>query len=135
MSRRNRYAPNNLDRPWHWTDDARCGDEEQQYAGLFFVEDVVGVIEAKEFCRPCPVRAQCLAGALDRREPYGVWGGLSVEERKVILAPVIAGERRAAAERKRLEAEAKERARADPVHQLELVPGEVPRACSASVAA
>ena len=24
---------------------------------------------------PCPARVQCLAGALERQEPWGVWGG------------------------------------------------------------
>jgi WhiB family transcriptional regulator, redox-sensing transcriptional regulator len=30
---------------------------------------------AKAHCRACPVRVACLTGALERREPYGVWGG------------------------------------------------------------
>ena len=30
---------------------------------------------AKAYCQPCPVRRVCLAGAAERREPYGVWGG------------------------------------------------------------
>jgi len=30
---------------------------------------------AKEMCRDCPARLACLAGALERREPWGVWGG------------------------------------------------------------
>jgi WhiB family transcriptional regulator, redox-sensing transcriptional regulator len=42
---------------------------------LFFAESPRDVEVAKEMCRPCPVRAQCLAGALERGEPWGVWGG------------------------------------------------------------
>ncbi|CAN5148378.1 MAG: WhiB family transcriptional regulator [Nocardioidaceae bacterium] len=42
---------------------------------LFFAETPADVEEAKALCLGCPVRAQCLAGALDRREPWGVWGG------------------------------------------------------------
>jgi WhiB family redox-sensing transcriptional regulator len=42
---------------------------------VFFAESPVDVENAKALCRDCPVRAVCLAGALDRREPWGVWGG------------------------------------------------------------
>jgi WhiB family redox-sensing transcriptional regulator len=42
---------------------------------LFFAETPSDVEEAKALCQSCPVRAQCLEGALDRREPWGVWGG------------------------------------------------------------
>ena len=30
---------------------------------------------AKRICAECPVIADCLEGALERHEPYGVWGG------------------------------------------------------------
>ena len=42
---------------------------------LFFAESPADVELAKALCHECPVRAECLAGALDRREPWGVWGG------------------------------------------------------------
>ena len=42
---------------------------------LFFAETPADVETAKALCLDCPVRAECLAGALDRREPWGVWGG------------------------------------------------------------
>ncbi len=42
---------------------------------VFFAESPVDVESAKALCRDCPVRAVCLAGALERREPWGVWGG------------------------------------------------------------
>lgn len=41
---------------------------------------------AKEYCAACPVTAQCLRWALETREPYGVWGGKSVEEREELLS-------------------------------------------------
>jgi WhiB family redox-sensing transcriptional regulator len=42
---------------------------------LYFAESPSDVEQAKALCRDCPVRAECLAGALERREPWGVWGG------------------------------------------------------------
>ena len=42
---------------------------------LFFAESPSDVELAKALCLDCPVRAECLAGALERREPWGVWGG------------------------------------------------------------
>jgi WhiB family redox-sensing transcriptional regulator len=42
---------------------------------LFFAESPADVERAKALCVDCPVRELCLAGALERREPWGVWGG------------------------------------------------------------
>ena len=42
---------------------------------LFFAELPEDVELAKAMCRGCRARLACLAGALERREPYGVWGG------------------------------------------------------------
>ena len=42
---------------------------------LFFAESPADVELAKALCRTCPVLAECLAGAIDRHEPWGVWGG------------------------------------------------------------
>ena len=42
---------------------------------LFFAESPADVEAAKALCQPCPLREACLAGALERREPWGVWGG------------------------------------------------------------
>lgn len=44
-------------------------------AELFFAESPEDVEYAKSLCRSCPVRAACLAGAVARGEPWGVWGG------------------------------------------------------------
>jgi WhiB family redox-sensing transcriptional regulator len=38
---------------------------------------------AKEICLNCPVQKQCCEHALRVREPYGVWGGLTEEEREI----------------------------------------------------
>ena len=42
---------------------------------LFFAESPQDVEQAKAMCRGCRVRIACLAGALERSEPWGVWGG------------------------------------------------------------
>ena len=42
---------------------------------LFFAESPSDVELAKALCGTCPVRAECLASAIERREPWGVWGG------------------------------------------------------------
>ncbi|HVA59401.1 MAG TPA: WhiB family transcriptional regulator [Mycobacteriales bacterium] len=42
---------------------------------LFFAESPADVEFAKAVCGDCPLRPACLAGALERREPWGVWGG------------------------------------------------------------
>ena len=41
---------------------------------------------AKAICASCPVMMQCAAHALAVREPYGVWGGLSEDDRDAIYA-------------------------------------------------
>ncbi|MFF8264642.1 WhiB family transcriptional regulator [Streptomyces virginiae] len=41
---------------------------------------------AKEICARCPVRAECLRHALNTGEAYGVWGGLTTEERRAYAA-------------------------------------------------
>jgi len=52
---------------------------------LWFAESPTQLEQAKAFCQHCPVRAACLAGALDRGEPWGVWGG-EIFERGAVIA-------------------------------------------------
>ncbi|WP_300609453.1 WhiB family transcriptional regulator [Trebonia sp.] len=42
---------------------------------LFFAEAPGDVEQAKALCQGCRARISCLQGALERREPWGVWGG------------------------------------------------------------
>lgn len=44
-------------------------------ADLWFADTPAELEQAKALCRECPLIAGCLAGALERREPWGVWGG------------------------------------------------------------
>ena len=51
---------------------------------LWFAESPAQLEKAKAHCADCPVQAACLAGALARREPWGVWGG-EIFERGVVI--------------------------------------------------
>ena len=51
---------------------------------LWFAESPAAVEDAKTLCVPCPLRQECLAGALERREPWGVWGGQLVVQGVVV---------------------------------------------------
>lgn len=42
---------------------------------LWFAEQAGQIEQAKAMCRECPLVAACLTGAIDRAEPWGVWGG------------------------------------------------------------
>jgi WhiB family redox-sensing transcriptional regulator len=42
---------------------------------LFFAEKPAELQRAKALCCGCPALTACLAGALQRGEPWGVWGG------------------------------------------------------------
>jgi WhiB family redox-sensing transcriptional regulator len=51
---------------------------------LFFAESPTDVELAKQVCAPCPLRSACLDAALERREPWGVWGGELVQQGVVV---------------------------------------------------
>ena len=55
---------------------------------LWFAESPADVEAAKALCVPCPLREACLAGALERREPWGVWGG------QLVVAGVVVPRKR-----------------------------------------
>lgn len=55
---------------------------------LWFAEAPADVERAKALCLPCPLRAACLTGALERREPWGVWGG------ELVVAGVVVPRKR-----------------------------------------
>lgn len=55
---------------------------------VFFAEVPADVESAKLLCVDCPIRQTCLAGALERREPWGVWGG------ELFIAGVVVARKR-----------------------------------------
>jgi WhiB family redox-sensing transcriptional regulator len=63
-------------------DDVPCRIQD---ADLWFAENPAQLEQAKAFCVGCPARLACLSGALERREPWGVWGG-EIFERGAIVA-------------------------------------------------
>lgn len=67
-----------------WWSDALCNDGTAGLIDLFFSEQLDDIATAKAFCQSCPVRQACLAGALARREPWGVWGGELLSNGKIL---------------------------------------------------
>lgn len=51
---------------------------------LWFADSPTQLEQAKALCAPCPIRSRCLDAALDRGEPWGVWGGEIFEHGSVI---------------------------------------------------
>lgn len=77
----------------NWTAGAACRDADPD---LFFPpseDDPVAEGKAKAICSSCMIRSRCLSDAIDRHEPYGVWGGKNPKERRRLA---LAWERRAA---------------------------------------
>ena len=54
---------------------ARCADGNGTLTPLFFSDHVLDIARAKAICARCALRESCLAEALEREEPWGVWGG------------------------------------------------------------
>lgn len=67
-----------------WRVDAECRGADQS---LFFAPRR-GVsrdnVSAKELCDRCPVREECLEYALRTGQLYGIWGGMTERERRVL---------------------------------------------------
>ena len=75
-----------------WQDLANCLGVDPD---IFFPERGVSTREAKEVCRGCVVREECLEYALTNGEKFGIWGGLSERERRRIRRQRALARRRA----------------------------------------
>ena len=62
-----------------WQAQANCMGVDPD---LFFPERGASTREAKEVCRGCVVREDCLEFALANGEKFGIWGGMSERERR-----------------------------------------------------
>jgi len=64
-----------------WMEQAHCKDRTDIE---FFPELGSNGTQAKKFCRPCPVKSECLQYAIDNNLNDGVWGGMSAIERRTL---------------------------------------------------
>lgn len=99
-----------LDATWDWSEQGSCREADPN---LFFhpqnergAARIMRDRAAKAICANCTVRIECADYAVRAREPYGVWGGLTEEDREAIYRkldsrnyPRARGEGLAAAER------------------------------------
>lgn len=70
-----------------WRDQGACRDHDPR---LFFPEgdDPSALVQAgtaKAICQACPVAGVCLKWALSSSQSYGIWGGLTTDERQAVL--------------------------------------------------
>jgi len=64
---------------------AACSTLTGELTRVFFSDDLRDIAAAKRICATCPVVADCLEGALERREPWGVWGGQLLKSGRVVV--------------------------------------------------
>lgn len=83
---------------WEWQFDGLCRTVSPEL--FFHPEGERGAARrrrdqrATALCGRCPVLLQCREHALAAREPYGVWGGMTEDEREAELAARDARTRR-----------------------------------------
>lgn len=73
---------------WSWRDKAEC----RKYDPEIFFPERRGkidnrdeqVIKAKAICAQCEVMAECLEYAIEKDEKFGIWGGLTEDERAAV---------------------------------------------------
>lgn len=74
---------------WQWQLSAACRDDSEMF---FHPQAERGFrreerdAAARAVCAGCPVLPQCRAHALANREAYGVWGGLSEDDKALLIA-------------------------------------------------
>jgi WhiB family transcriptional regulator, redox-sensing transcriptional regulator len=75
-----------LPAPQTWQEEASCRDLDPE---MFFIEAHTAETRqdkaaAIAVCNACPVAAECLAYALEHDERYGIWGGTSAADRRMM---------------------------------------------------
>ncbi len=82
------HLPGPVMEKWEWQYEGSCRDMDTEL--FFHPEGERGparrrrAAEAKKICAGCPVMMECRAHSIAAREPYGIWGGLTEEERRRI---------------------------------------------------
>lgn len=66
-----------------WQNRAACAGTDP---ALFFPDDGGSSQDALNVCRSCLVRQECLASAIANDEPFGIWGGLTMTQRRGVRA-------------------------------------------------
>lgn len=85
------HQPGPMAEIWEWQHEGLCRSVSPEI--FFHPEGERGSARrrreerAKDVCASCPVLMQCRDHALAAREPYGVWGGMTEEERVQANAP------------------------------------------------
>lgn len=74
---------------WDWQHDGACVGKDTEEFFLEYNERGSAKrkkeLQAIAICNTCPVKKQCLEHALNTPEIYGVWGGMTEEQRSVLL--------------------------------------------------
>lgn len=83
------HLPGPIIEKWEWQYEGACRDLDTEL--FFHPEGERGPSRrrraevAKKICGSCPVMAACREHSIATREPYGIWGGLTEEERRRIV--------------------------------------------------
>ncbi len=77
---------------WEWQEVGACREADPEL--FFHPQNERGLARlrrdraAKSVCARCSVRIECADYAIRAREPYGVWGGLTEEERERVYVRI-----------------------------------------------
>lgn len=89
LSRSNHINVKPIASDWEWQYEGACRDKDPE---LFFLEYALRgpakrkkEIAAIAVCNTCPVLQQCRDHALKVPEMFGVWGGLTEEQRRILV--------------------------------------------------
>ncbi len=63
----------------------RCADGHGTLTHLFFSDVPLDIGRAKAICSKCALAETCRDGAVERAEPWGVWGGELIENGRIVV--------------------------------------------------